>query len=190
MSSTAADSPGAADELFAVRLLGMPLLTRERSRQHGADLLREMALIQVGEATGTTDRQVPARLLELAQELDTAYGPYIAASTDQMEDALDRGEESLDEVVYQLPRSAAAFVRSIAELLAEVERYCEGDAHLLTLGPPPDVEAYRRWSIEEVLRQDAGAAPRPWPDYAAAIGLTSSAGPPVDRAVRGPGARP
>ena len=175
MSTAPAEPPGAADELFVVRLLGLPLRTRERSRQHGADLLREMALIQVGQATGTTDRQVPARLLELAQELDTAYGPYIAASTDQMEDALDAGEEVLEEVVYRLPRSAAAFVRSIAALLSEVEAWCTSDAHLLTLAPPPDVAAYRSWSIEEVLRQHAGAAPRPWPAYAAAVGLEASA---------------
>jgi hypothetical protein len=171
--STPVDEPTqAADDMLVVRMLDMPLLVRERSRQHGADLLREMALIQLGQASGTTDRQVPARLQELARELDTAYGPYIASSTDQMEDALDRGEESLDEVVYRLPRSAAAFVQRIADLLAEVETYCESDAHLLTLAPPPDVAAYRQWSIEEVLRQHDGAAPRPWPTFAAAQGLT------------------
>ena len=161
-----------ADGMFAVRLLGLPLLVRERSRQHGADLLREMALIQVGESTGTTDRQVPARLLQLAHELDVSYGPFVASSTDQMEDALDRGEETLDEVVYRLPRSAAAFVRRIEDLLAEVDTWCESDAHLLTLAPPPDVAAYRRWSVQEVLRQHAGGAPLPWPAYLAAHGPT------------------
>ena len=168
------DAPVDADQLFTVRMLGLPLLVRDRSRRHGADLLREMALIQVGQATGTTDRPVPARLLELAHELDTAYGPYIASSTDQMEDALDRGEEVLDEVVYQLPGSAAAFVQRIADLLAEVDDFCRSDAHLLTLTPSPDVVAYRRWSISEVLRQPAGATPQPWPDYAAANGLPTA----------------
>ena len=173
MSTAPADAPGAAaDDMFVVRMLDVPLPVRDRSRQHGADLLREMALIQVGEVTGTTDRQVPARLLELARELDASYGPYVAASTDQMEDALDRGQETLDEVVYRLPRSAAAFVQRIDDLLSEVDTYCRSDAHLLTMAPPDDVAVYRRWSIEEVLRQSAGAAPRPWPAYAAAHGLT------------------
>lgn len=157
----------AADEIFVVRMLDVPVLVREASRAHGAELLREMALLQVGHATGTTDHPVPARLLELAHELDTAYGPYLASSTEQIEDALDRGEDTLAEVVYRLPRPAAAFVERIADLLSEVEAWCRSDAHLLTLAPPPDVAAYRTWSIEEVLRQHAGAPPRSWRTYAA-----------------------
>ena len=171
MTAAPAESPAAEDDTFVVRMLGMPLRLRERSRQHGQDLLREMALIQVGEAAGTTGRHVPARLLELGQDLNATYSPYLASSTDQMEDALDRGEQTLEEVVYQLPRSAAAFVQRIDDLLTEVDTYCRSDAHLLTLAPPPDVAAYRRWSTEEVLRQSTGAAPRPWPAYAATQGL-------------------
>ncbi len=114
---------------------------------------------------------MPARLLELAHELDTVYGPYIASSTEQMETALDRGQDLLDEVVYELPSGAAAFVRRVADLLAEVEIYCRSDTHLLTLAPPADVAAYRRWSIEQVLQQHAGEPPTPWPVFAAAHGV-------------------
>jgi ElaB/YqjD/DUF883 family membrane-anchored ribosome-binding protein len=149
-------------------MFAVPLELRERSRQHGADLLREMTLISTSQTAGTAGRGVPARLLELAQELDAVYGPYVASTTEEMEAALDRGEQVLDEVVYRLPASSGAFVQRVAEVLAEVEQYCRADDHLLTLAPPPDVAAYRSWSLGEVLRQQAGEAPTPWPAYAAA----------------------
>jgi hypothetical protein len=118
--ATAASSDGAV-ELFEVRLVDLPLVLRERSRQHGADLLREMALIQVSRQAGTAT-DVPGRLLELAAELDRSYAPYIAASTEQMEAALDRGEHTLPEVVYRLPSSSVDFVRHLAAVLDEVEQ--------------------------------------------------------------------
>lgn len=154
--------------LFLVRMLGMPLVLRERSRQHGAELLREMTLIMIGHADRTTSHEVPGRLLELAHELDTFYGPYIASSTEEMDAALDRGQDTCDEVVYHLPPQSAAFVQRVADMLSEVESYCRSDGYLLTLAPPPDIAAYRDWSINEVLRQRAGEEPTPWPVYAAA----------------------
>ena len=162
------------DGLFEVRVLEMPLLLRERSRQHGADLLREMALIRSdADRTGVraAEHEVPARLLELARELDSYYAPYTALSTQEMDDALDRGEESLAEVVYHLPPDAVPFVQHVAVLLEEVEAYCGSDAYLLTLTAPPDVAAYREWSVQEVLRQAAGEPPTPWSVFAASRGL-------------------
>lgn len=159
------------DPLFRVQMLGMPLLVRERSRQHGADLLREMTLLRVsGEADTTPDAtaataQLPVRLLELAHELDTCYGPYVASSTQEMDDALDAGQDSLD-VTYELPTSSVAFVQHVAQVLREVEVYCHADRYLLTLAPPADVAAYRDWSINEVVRQHAGLTPITWPAYA------------------------
>lgn len=159
------------DELFEVRMLDMPLVLRERSRQQGADLLREMTLIRTGQADHTTSHEVPRRLLKLAHELDTFYGPYIASSTQEMDAALDRGEDTYDEVVYRLPPQSVAFVQHVADILSEVEDYCRSDGYLLILAPPADIAAYRHWSINEVLRQHAGRQPTPWPVYAAAHGL-------------------
>lgn len=155
---------------FRVRMLELPLVLRERSRQHGADLLREMTLLRGGSPAASA--RVPARLLQLASELDAVYGPYTASSTEEMDSAVDRGEQTLAEVVYDLPDEAAAFVRHVADVLAEAERYCVGDDHLLTPPPPREVALYRSWAIDEVLRQHAGEAPTPWPVYAAAHGLT------------------
>lgn len=158
------------DGLVEVRMLGMPLGVRERSRQEGADLLREMALLQAGSGDRDDAHAVPARLLELARELDVTYGPYVSANLQEMDAALDRGEDSLD-VVYRLPPSSVQFLEHLRGLLAEVEEYCRSDDYLLTLAPSGEVAAYREWSLEEVLRQLAGGPPLPWPAFAAAHGV-------------------
>jgi hypothetical protein len=157
--------------LIEIRLLELPLVLRERSRQHGADLLREMELITAGAKAGMTALHAPARLVELAQELDDVYGPYVESTTEEMDAALDRGEETIAVAVYRLPVSGLDFVRHVAHILAEVEAYCQEGEHLLTLAAPPDIAAYREWSMSEVERQAAGAAPTPWPAFAAARGL-------------------
>ena len=179
--------------LVEVRLLELPLVLRERSRQHGADLLREMTLLQAGRAArdgggagdGTCpagpDRgppgaptgvvgTYPARLLELAAKLETVYGPYVAASNAAMDDALDEGRTSLD-VAQLLPPEAAPLLAAVRSLLAEAEQYCASDDYLLTLAPPPEVAGYRAWSIEQVLAQLGGAPPTAWPVWARTHGL-------------------
>jgi hypothetical protein len=161
-----------ADDRFEVRLLDVPLALRERSRQHGADLLREMELISLGHAAGTAQHELPNRLLELAQELERVYGPYVAANTDEMDAALDRGEESLAEVIYHLPRRSVSFMDHVESILREVDDYCRAGQELLTLAPPADVAAYREWVSDEVRRQYAGEPPTPWPAFAARRGLS------------------
>jgi hypothetical protein len=161
-----------ADDRFEVRLLDVPLALRERSRQHGADLLREMELISLGHAAGTAQHELPNRLLELAQELERVYGPYVAANTDEMDAALDRGEEALAEVIYHLPRRSVSFMDHVESILREVDDYCRAGQELLTLAPPADVAAYRVWVSDEVRRQYAGEPPTPWPAFAARRGLS------------------
>ena len=157
-------------ELFQVRMLQVPLLLRERSRQQGADLLREMTLVRAG--LPPADGTPASGLLQLAEELELVYGPYIAGSTQEMDAALDRGEDVVAEVVYWIPEIATAFMEHVRAVLARVEEYCRSDAYLLTLAPDPDIAGYRDWSIGEVLRQRGGLAPVPWPQYASQHGLT------------------
>ena len=161
----------AAEDLFELRLLEVPLALRERSRQHGAELLREMELISMGHAAGTTRHELPKRLVELAQELERVYGPYVGANTDELDAALDRGDDTMPEMVYHLPRSSVILVKHVEGILREVDDYCRAGQELLTLAPPPDVVAYREWVTREVLGQAAGERPTPWPVFAARRGL-------------------
>ena len=153
------------EDLFELRLLQVPLALRERSRQHGADLLREMELISLGRAAGTTHHELPQRLLELAEELERVYGPYVGANTDDLDAALDRGDDTMTEVVYHLPRSSLALVQHVDDILREVDDYLRAGQELLTLAPPADVVAYRGWVSSEIRRQAAGEPPTPWPAF-------------------------
>jgi len=157
------------DDLFPVRLLEVPLEVRERSRQHGADLLREMELISLGHDAGATENPLPQRLLELAKELERVYGPYVAANTDEMDAALDRGDQTMPEVVYRLPQRSVALVRHVDGIMRQVDEYCRaGD--LLTLAPSEDVTAYRQCVSDEIQRQHIGLPPTPWPEFVAQRG--------------------
>jgi len=153
------------EDLFEMRLLEVPLTLRERSRQHGADLLREMELISLGRAAGTTHHELPQRLLELAQELERVYGPYVGANTDDLDAALDRGDETMTEVVYRLPRGSLDLVKHVDGILREVDDYLRAGEELLTLAPPADVVAYRQWVSTEIQRQAAGEPATPWPVF-------------------------
>jgi hypothetical protein len=159
------------EDLFEMRLLEVPLALRERSRQHGADLLREMELISLGHAAGTTHHELPQRLVELAEELERVYGPYVGGNTDDLDAALDRGDDTMAEVRYHLPRQSVSLVKHVEAILREVDEYSRAGRELLTLAPPPDVVAYREWVTGQVLGQAAGEPPTPWPVFAARRGL-------------------
>jgi hypothetical protein len=162
---------GDEQELREVRLLEVPLLLREKSQQHGAELIREMELIGIGHAAGTTEHALPERLLDLAEELTRVFTPYVTGVFDTMDQALERGETVLPEVVYRLPAGSVTYVRHVEEILHEVDEYCRAGTELLTLAPSPDIVAYRDWTSGEVERQFAGEPPTSWPQFAAARGL-------------------
>ena len=147
-------------ELTEVRLLRVPLRLRDRSNQHGEELLRQLALVQIGAEQHVND-SVPARLLDIAAEVQSTYGVFSSGPNDQMDAALDRGEDTMD-VAYRLPRHVGPFLHRLRRILDEATEYCRQGEHLLTLAPPDDVVAYRRWVFEEFERQIAGEAPRPW----------------------------
>ncbi|PPK92296.1 hypothetical protein CLV92_11542 [Kineococcus xinjiangensis] len=151
-------------DLAEVRLLRIPLRLRARSAQHGEELMRELALIQIGaqqHAREHVEESVPQRLLDLAAEAQTTYGAFSAAPDAEMAAALERGEEDLD-VTYRVPRHVGPFVRRMRGILEEADEYCRQGEHLLTLAAPADVAAYRRWLFDQFERQIAGEDPQPW----------------------------
>jgi len=160
--------------MVEVRLLGMPLALRARATEHDQDLLRELMLVRVG-ADQPEVASVPARLLDLAEELRGSYGGFSARQDDLMEEAFDRGEESID-LTYTVPVHTAGFIQRVRAALDAVEEYCRTGRHLLTLAAPPDVAAYRRWVFDEFERQIAGGDPVPWSPAMVAPGATADLG--------------
>ncbi|WP_298461309.1 hypothetical protein [uncultured Cellulomonas sp.] len=148
--------------LVQVRLVGVPLPLRARSVEHGQDLLRKLALVQI--AAGQPDtRSVPQRLLDVADELGTTYGSFTAGPTAEMDAALDRGVETMD-LTYEVPAHARAFIHQVVEVLKDAEEFCRAGKYLLTLAAPPDVAAYRSWIFGKFDRQIVGGSPISWAD--------------------------
>ena len=56
----------------------------------------------------------------------------------------------------------------VADLLDEVDAYCESGEQLLTIVTPPDLREFRTWLFQEVLGQLRGAPPTPWREPTAA----------------------
>lgn len=149
-----------AEALVEVRLLGMPLRIRSQFLRHGEGLLRELSLIRIG-AGQHRDAAPPARLLEVAAELENLYLPFKAAPAPAIEAALAAGADSCD-VTYTVPVSTGASVQGLIDLLEEADGFCRREENLLTMPASPQVVAYRTWVFGEFLRQLAGQPPRPW----------------------------
>lgn len=155
-------------EMTSVRLRGVPVRLRQESLQHFEELLREMQLVLQGMEQGSA-RAVPERLIELTAEVRSVYGAFTSRPGQELDDAFDRGERAVDEVVFTVPAAAVELAGHLTEALAEVDEYCRGGA-LLTLSTPEALVAYRSWFLGEFGRQAAGEEPLPWPAYAAARG--------------------
>ncbi|MBB2901391.1 hypothetical protein FHR75_002179 [Kineococcus radiotolerans] len=147
-------------ELVTVRLLGLPLALRGRFLRYHEDLLRELALIQIGRERGPAST-LPQRLLSLADELARVYAPFRAQPAAALDAAAAAGRASCD-VTYTVPVEVAPLLRQVGDVLEEADDFCRAEQHLLTLPAPPEVVAYRRWVFGEFARQLAGEEPRPW----------------------------
>lgn len=169
MSSNAAGSGpehGAGEDFVEVRLVGLPIDEYRSSQQHHDGLFRELAIIALND---TDSEFLPRRLLELIEELRTRYSGLTAAQRGELEEAMERGETSID-LRYEVPVSVGDACRGFAALLEEADEFCrQGD--LLTLAPPPQAVHFRRWYLGEFIRQVEGREPTPWRPMDASAGV-------------------
>jgi hypothetical protein len=151
-------------ELVAVPILRIPVPIWAETQEHIDELLREFTLIaaQLHDRPGATD--VPLRLIQLVHELTEDYGGLNTDQEDRLAKAADAGLTEID-LVYQIPREARVACVRLQEVLDQADAYCLDGAHLLTLATPEDLKQFRRWFLDEFIRQLDGAAPTPWPDY-------------------------
>lgn len=147
--------------MVEVRLVGLPVPVWSQSSEHSDALLREFQLLL--EQSAMPKSSVPARLVELAEELTESYGHLGTEQEEQVAEAASAGIPTVD-LVYHLPPDIAPGIARINELLDEADEYCR-DEQLLTLAASPVVLAFRRWFLEEIVRQVEGKEPRPWAAY-------------------------
>jgi hypothetical protein len=150
--------------LVVVHLLALPVRLAARSQQHFEELMREFTLIATGRQHGHTEHEVPARLMNLVQTLVQQYGSVAGPAEERLADAIDRGDQVIDDHVLDVPAEAGPAAQALGDLIDEADEYCRRGRHLLTLATPADCVAYRRWYLGQIITQIHGAAPIPWTD--------------------------
>lgn len=153
------------EPLVRIELLGVPVPLWTRSQEHSDELMREFALIVADRARAHDDHEVPHRLTALIDELTTQYAGFGENNEQLLRDAAEAGTDSVD-LIYEMPAEVAPAAGHLSQLLDEADDYCRRGQHLLTLATPPQQVAFRRWFLEEFVRQVSGESPLPWPDYA------------------------
>ncbi len=148
--------------LVEVHLLALPVPLAARSQQHFEGLMREFVLIAAGHRQGHSEHEVPARLMKLVETLVQQYGAVAGAAEERLADAIDRGDQVIDDHVLQVPATAGQAAQALGDLIDEADEYCRRGHHLLTLATPADCVAYRRWYLGQVASQSQGANPISW----------------------------
>jgi len=152
--------------VMEVHLLRLPVPVWAEAQEHGDELIREFALIAGQLRTEGSHADVPVRLTELIEVLTSRYGSLSAAQEAQLADAAERGVPEIEHLIFPaVPVHAAEAAIQIAAILDEADEYCRAGQHLLTLATPPEVVRFRNWYLGEFVRQLAGGAPVPWPDF-------------------------
>ena len=163
-----------------LELLNFPVDRFERALQHAAGVQRELDVLRVdAERAG----HMPRRMDDVFADLDSRFTGY-RVTMDTLAGLVQEGTDHADVTIPVLgePEERARAVQALADLLDEMDAYCEAGDQLLTVATPADLRAFRAWLFAEVIGQLRGAAPSPW----SAVDEVPSA----PRTVRGTGGEP
>lgn len=155
---------GGPAALVEVRIVDMPLDVYAEASEHSDELMREFTLIQ--ERDLEDGRAVPRRLLELVDQLTATYGAFTAGQEAELRGAVERGDPTIT-LVYRVPASVGPACIALDRLLDEADDFCRDGQELLTLATPPRAAAFRKWFLDEFVRQADGAPPRTWQEFQA-----------------------
>lgn len=151
-------------ELVHVHVREVPVELWLRSQEHIAELQREFMLISADAQQDGDHPHVPQRLLTLIHDLNERYASFGAANEQLLFTAAADGVPSID-LDYDLPKDIPVAARQLNDMLDEADEFCRGGEHLLTLATPPDQLRFRRWFLDEMVRQVEGHEPMPWSAY-------------------------
>jgi hypothetical protein len=150
--------------LAHVHVRQMPVQLWQQSQEHHAELVREFMLISSDVQHDASHHQVPQQLLRLIDEVTTRFSGFGEANEQLLVTAAADGLESID-LDYDMPAEVSGAARQLGEMLDQADDFCRRGEHLLTLATPPEQVRFRRWFLDEIVRQVEGNAPTPWPDY-------------------------
>jgi hypothetical protein len=149
---------GTGGTLVRVDLLGVPVRVMAAGREHHDSLMREFRLLAL--SGGLDEGSAPAALVALTQTLGVRFGAARARPDQLLDDALDRGEDTVD-LHYEVPPSVADAARTLESLLREADRFCEQE-RLVTTARTPLLRAFADWYLEQFSVQCAGGPPARW----------------------------
>jgi hypothetical protein len=131
-----------------VRLDGVPVELFLESQNHQQDLIRELALIDIGDRFHSGDTPMPVQVSRLISEIFDQYGDVRSVTRQQALQALSAGDETVTLVVPIRPGMIEALQRWL-EVVEEADRLC-AEGVLLTLSAKPEVRELRRWYVEAI----------------------------------------
>ena len=150
--------PGDGEETVEVHLLGTPLELLVSAREHHDDLTREFRLLSL--AGTVSGRDAPVRLVELTEILGHRYGAATSRRDQEVDEALARGETTMD-LVYEVPPGVSEAAVALDGLMREADDFCAA-AQLMTLERDPLIKQFASWYLSQFVVQCAGGAPVPW----------------------------
>ena len=150
--------PESGEHLYEVRLLNLPVRLLAAGREHHDEVMREFAVLALDESPSR--HELPARMVELIDVLGRRYGARTARPDAEIDDAIARGETSID-VVYHVPSHVSEAADRLESLMAEADDFCR-DRQLLSLARPEVQVRFAHWYLEEFRRQIGGEPPNPW----------------------------
>jgi hypothetical protein len=145
--------PGAT--VTDVLLLDLPVPLWEAARVAGERLVAALAPYAASHPRGPA-----ARLVKAAGRMNGTFAEVAAPSELELRAAAARRLKQLD-VAYGVPSGARDDVAELAAAYDAAERYCR-DHDLAELVAPPEVAAFRRWFLGEIVAQLDGGFPTPW----------------------------
>lgn len=117
---------------------------------------------------GLAAHEIPRRLLDSYLSLTQRFAGLNDEAERILDDAIESGADTIDDLVLEFPPEAADLMRSVAETLDDADYYCWSGADLIDLATPDECVAYRRWCLSQILDQLSGGHPVRWPDSVAA----------------------
>jgi hypothetical protein len=150
-----------SEQLTEVHIVGFPLQIHKAVAEHFDELKREFALLRFKE--NRTD-STPSRLLTVIDQLSDRYRGFSTTPNEVRDEAFRRGDETVD-LAYSVPAGVKDACIELEQLLDEADQFCKTGEHLLTLAAPPEVVDFRRWFLQEFVRQIEGEEPMSWSEY-------------------------
>jgi anti-sigma regulatory factor (Ser/Thr protein kinase) len=145
------------DGLVRVEMLGVPVRVLAASREHHDGLMREFRLLALSDGS---ERNLPARLVELTQTLGTRFAAARTRPDEDFDQAVLRGLDTVD-LVYQVPPAAAAAADQLEGLMTEADEFCRS-AQLITLARTPVMIRFGHWYVSQFRDQVSGRPAARW----------------------------